>query len=128
MKNKKEQIFCTKLGAWLKNTNHTQSMLIECKVSENTFLKFDAIRKSQQATLRRLQFGLPIVHKISDSSVGSKLVDMIYISHKNTKLKPFVSVYFTLSKSAYLVPWSFIEANSETTRIWEDNLLRYKIW
>ena len=110
--NKKEQQFCTKLGAWLKTTQHTQSMLIECKVvEEGGFFEYKQMEKSQIGTLNRLEQGLPIVHKIADASIGSKLVDMIYISAKNTPLKPFVAIYFIEHKQAFLVPWNVIYEN-----------------
>ena len=127
MKNKKEQTFCTKLGVWLKTTNHPQSMLIECKVSETFGFDTKKIRASQLGVMRRLLYGLPIVHKISDSSVGSKLVDMIYISHKNTKIKPYVAVYFVQTKEAYLIPWSDIEMSVGMT-VGLSEIKNHKIW
>ena len=71
--NKKEQAFCTKLGAWLKTTKHPQSMLIECKVVEgNADFDFKQIRKSQVGTLNRLMEGLPIVYKMIRFKLNKK--------------------------------------------------------
>lgn len=125
--NKDEQDFCSWLGAHLKSTNHRQSMLIECKVAKSDFFHIKEIRKSQVGTLNRLEHGMPIVHKISDGGVGSKLVDMIYISAYNTKLKPFVAIKFKRSGNSYLVPWAFMAANLEYQKIAEQWFSKYKI-
>lgn len=128
MKNNKEQAFCTKLGAWLKKTNHPQSMLIECKVVVNRgSFNPETIRKSQIATLNRLDFGAPLVHKISDGAVGSKLVDMIYISGNNDGVRPFVAVSFGKSGHAYLIPWAYVSANIDGY-LYEPQLQSFKIW
>ncbi len=126
--NKLEQLFCTDLGAHLKKTNHRQSMLIEAKVAKGEFFYPKEIRKSQIGTLNRLEFGIPIVHKISDGGIGSKLVDMIFISKFNTPLKGFVAIKFKLSGHAYLVPWSFMDANLEYPRLIEHTFSKYRLW
>ena len=108
--NKTEQKFCTKLSVWLRTTNFEKSMLCEVKaVAKGDTFKLSSIRKSQYGTLNKLFHGLPVAHKISDSSIGSKLVDLIYISHKNTKLHPYVAIYFVESKKAYLVPYEVVD-------------------
>lgn len=125
--NKDEQEFCSWLGAHLKSTNHRQSMLAEVKVAYNGFFHPKKIRKSQVGALNRLKDGLPIAHKISDGGVGSKLVDMIYISAQSTKLKPFVAIKFKRSGNSYLVPWAFMAANLDWPRIEEHHFSKYKI-
>lgn len=127
MKNKDEQRFCSWLGAHLKKTNHRQSMLIECKVAYTDVFEPKEIRKSQVGSLNRLQDGLAIAHKISDGGVGSKLVDMIYVSAYNTKLKPFVAIKFKRSGNSYLVPWAFMAANLDWPKIEEHHFSKYKI-
>ena len=124
MKSKSEQAFCTKLANWLKKTNHPQSMLVECKVTENPYFKVSDIRGSQTATFNRLLQGLPIAHKISDKGSGSKLVDLIYISPKNTQMKPYVAV--KIKRSAYLVPFQVI--SPALGRIPEAWWVSYRIW
>lgn len=130
MKNAKEQAFCTKLGAWLKKTKHPQSMLIECKVVEgNDDFDFKQIRKSQVGTLNRLMEGLPIVYKIADAAIGSKLVDMIYVSPTPTELQGFVAIYYTETKAAYLVPWLQVLAPSfYSNKIKEVHFFQYRVW
>lgn len=128
MKSKSEQLFCTKLANWLKKTNHPQSMLVECKVVANRgSFNPETIRKGQVATLNRVDFGVPLAHKIGDKSPGSKLVDMIYLSPSNDGIMAYVAVYFGKSKSAYLIPWSFVYANFDGLLI-EHELSSFKIW
>lgn len=125
--NKSEQLFCSDLGAYLKTTDHKQSMLIECKIAKSDFFYPKEIRKSQIGALNRLAARLPIAHKISDGAVGSKLVDLIFISSRNTPLKGFVAIKFKVSGSSYLVPWEFMSANLEYPRIIEHCFKDYKI-
>lgn len=107
--NKREQAFCTKLGAWLKTTKHPQSMLIECKVSPTRYFKLNTIRPAQYGALNRILEGLPLVHKISDGAVGSKLVDMIYIAPTNEPIMPMVAIYCEETKQSHLYPYWYID-------------------
>lgn len=116
--NKQEQQFSTKLGAWLKKTKFPKSMLIEVKVARSKNFRINTIRKGQHATLRRVLFGLPVAHKISDKGSGNKLVDMIYISPNNTPLVPSVAV--KIGERAYLFPYALIESGEKTSYSAED--------
>lgn len=128
--NKREQTFCTWLRGWLIKTKPDSSMLIEAKV-EDTGSEFhtNQIRKSQLGTLNRLDANLPIAHKISDGGVGSKLVDIVYISPGHTGFKGMVAVHFMQSKTKYLFPYVLVmnyRDNGETT-IPEGELKPYRV-
>lgn len=106
-------------------------MLIEAKVEEKgSEFHINQIRPSQLGTLNRLDANLPIAHKISDGGVGSKLVDIIYVSPKHRAFRGMVAAHFIQSRSKYLFPYSLVmnyKDNSQKT-IPESKLIMYKIW
>lgn len=108
MKNALEQRFCTKLSSHLRKTKPEISMLIEVKVCDSRF-QFSQLRKAQLATLRKLHQGIPVVHKIADGGVGSKLVDLIYIHPDCVNVHGMVAIYFRKEKESFLIPYYVIE-------------------
>lgn len=106
--NKLEQRFCTKLSSYLRSTRPEISMLIEVKVCDQRFL-FSELRKSQLATLRKLHEGIPVVHKIADGGVGSKLVDLIYIHPDCVNVHGMVAIQFQAEKQSVLLPFYVID-------------------
>lgn len=106
---KSEQTFATKLKNHLLKTRPEQSMAIEVKVTKGKTFNFNSIRKGQWATLLKLHEGIPIAYKISDSSMGSKLVDLLYLHPDGINVLPMVAVKFSDSKKAYLVDFGRIK-------------------
>lgn len=105
---KAEQTFATKLSGYLRRTQPEYSMAIEVKECDTRF-DFADLRKGQLATLRKLERGIPIAHKISDSSMGSKLVDLLYLHPDGVNVLPMVAIKFTGSKKSFLLPFRIID-------------------
>jgi len=106
--NKAEQLFCTKLSGHLRKTKPEHSMAIEVKECDKRFA-FADIRKGQLGTLRKLYQGIPIVHKISDSSMGSKLVDLLYLHPDGINVHPMLAIKFTGHRKSFLLPFHIID-------------------
>ena len=107
--NKAEQTFATKLKNHLLKTKPEQSMAIEVKVVKGKTFNFNMLRKGQWATLLKLHEGIPVAYKISDSSMGSKLVDLLYLHPDGINVLPMVAVKFADSKKMYLVDFEAIK-------------------
>ena len=110
MSSKAEQAFSTKLKNHLLKTKPEYSMAIEVKVvAKGSRFAFSDIRKGQWATLLKLSEGIPVAHKISDGSAGSKLVDLLYLNPDAVRLIPMVAIKFSESKKSYLVDFNDIK-------------------
>ena len=107
--NKAEQAFATKLKNHLLKTRPEESMAIEVKVAKGKTFNFNDLRKGQWATLLKLYEGIPVAHKISDSSIGSKLVDLLYLHPDGVNVLPKVAIKFADSKKMYLVDFLAIK-------------------
>lgn len=107
--NKKEQLFATKLKNWLIAEKFTRNALIEVKVTETSRFNPKDLRPSQKAVINKFVAGIPFGYKISDSSVGSKLVDLIYINPLAIQTRIYVAIKFNKSKHCYLVPMRIIK-------------------
>lgn len=106
--NKQEMTFCSRLSGYLRKTQPEYSMAIEVKVCDKRF-NLSELRKGQLATLRKLHRGIPVVHKISDGAVGSKLVDLIYLHPGSLNTCPMVAINFIGERKAYLLPFYIID-------------------
>ena len=78
-------------------------MAIEVKVTKGGTFNFNDIRKGQWATLLKLYHGIPVAYKISDSSMGSKLVDLLYLHPDGVNVLPMVAVKFADSRKMYMI-------------------------
>lgn len=107
MANKPEQKFCTELADHLKMTKYPNTAFIEVKVADGDRFNLGSIRKSQFATLTKIIRGIPVHHKISDGSAGSKFVDLIYVNPIG-RVEALVAVKFNKSKRVYLLPFDAI--------------------
>ena len=112
--NKPEQAFATKLKNHLLKTKPEQSMAIEVKVvAKGKTFNFNDLRKGQWATLLKLHEGIPVAYKISDSSMGSKLVDLLYLHPDGINVLPMVAVKFADSRKMYLVDFGRIKLGKD---------------
>lgn len=111
--NKAEQSFSTKLKNHLLKTKPEYSMAIEVKVAKGKSFSFSDIRKGQWATLLKLSGGIPVAHKISDGSAGSKLVDLLYLHPDGINVLPMVAVKFADSKKMYMIDFLAIKNMKE---------------
>ena len=107
--NKPEQTFATALKNQLIKQKFPFNALIEVKVAEEKSFYPKDLRKSQKAVINKFTLNIPLAHKISDSSVGSKFVDLIYINPLANRTEVYVAIKFMQSKKWYLVPTEFIQ-------------------
>lgn len=97
-----------------------KSLLIESKSVSGNSISMKHLRPVQVATLNKALANIPIVHKISDSGVGAKLVDVIVLYNA----LPYIHVHFEKSGGKYLLPYEILK---EKGLIKEKDLIKYKI-